>query len=81
MLKLIKKGLGREMNILAFSKEKIFNHDTNEWTTYDCFRAVMGKDKVVIPIEKGISQLDNDDYGQLHTILKDKQYLQDGQRS
>ena len=41
----------------------------------------MGKDKVVIPIEKGISQLDNDDYGQLYAILKDKQYLQDGQRS
>lgn len=81
MLKLIKKGLGRDCSFLSFSKEKIFNHDTNEWTTYDCFRAVMGKDKVVIPIEKGISQLDNDDYGQLYTILKDKQYLQDGQRS
>ena len=81
MLKLIKKGLGRECSFLAFSKEKIFNHDTNKWEIYDCFRAVMGKDKVVIPIEKGISQLDNDDYGQLYAILKDKQYLQDGQRS
>ncbi len=81
MLKLIKKGLGRDCSFLSFSKEKIFNHDTNKWTTYDCFRAVMGKDKVVIPIEKGISQLDNDDYGQLYTILKDKQYLKDGQRS
>ena len=78
MLKLIKKGLGRECSFLSFSKEKIFNHDTNEWTTYDCFSAVMGKDKVVIPIEKGISQLDNDDYGQLYAILKDKQY---GKRS
>ena len=81
MLKLIKKGLGRDCSFLSFSKEKIFNHDTNKWTTYDCFRAVMGKDKAVIPIEKGISQLDNDDYGQLYTILKDKQYLKDGQRS
>lgn len=78
MLKLIKKGLGRECSFLAFSKEKIFNHDTNKWTTYDCFRAVMGEDKVVIPIEKVISQLDNDDYGQLYTILKDKQYEQRG---
>ena len=81
MLKLIKKGLGRGCSFLAFSKEKFFNHDTNEWEIYDCFRAVMDKKKVVIPIEKGISQLDNDDYGQLYAILKDKQYLQDGQRS
>lgn len=81
MLKLIKKSLGEECSFLAFSKEKIFNHDSNTWEVFDCFRAVMDKKKVVIPIEKGITELNKDDYAQLYDILKNKKYLQNGQRS
>jgi hypothetical protein len=76
MLKLIKKGLGRECSFLAFSKEKLFNNSANKWEITNCFRAVINKDKVVIPIEKDLKSLVFSDYERLYAILKDKEYAQ-----
>lgn len=76
MLKVIKNFLGKECTFLAFSKEKLFNHDTNVWEEVPCIKVHYKKDKVTMPLYKDFNRLEQKDYEYVYNVILNQSWKQ-----